>query len=225
MTVLELKNITKSFPDAGKDLVILKDLSFVFPETGLVGIMGRSGIGKSTLLYLLGGLDLPTGGSVIIDEINISTLKTDELSAFRGQNIGFVFQFHHLLPEFSAAENVALPLIIQGINEDCALKSANELLDKVGLSHRSLHRPGQLSGGEQQRVAIARALVSRPKLILADEPTGSLDPTTGSEIAHLLTEICHESNCLAIVVTHNRDLAENMDVVIEMSEGGGLKAL
>jgi len=225
MTTLELKNLSKIFPDAGKDLTIIKDLSYVFPEKGLVGIMGRSGIGKSTLLYLLGGLDLPSGGSVFIDGTDVTSLKTDQLSDFRGKNIGFIFQFHHLLPEFSAIENVAMPLIIQGESEESSKMYAKELLDKVSLSHRDNHLPGQLSGGEQQRVAIARALVSRPKLILADEPTGSLDPTTGSQIASLLTDISKESSSLVIVVTHNRDLAENMDTVIEMSEGGILRQI
>ena len=201
---------------------MINDLTFAFPDRGSVAIIGRSGTGKSTLMHLLGALDSPTSGTVRYGDVLVSSLSSDERAAFRAHNIGFIFQFHHLLPEFNARENVALPLIMNGVSDSEAQQSATELLEKVGLSQRVTHLPSQLSGGEQQRVAIARALVARPKVILADEPTGNLDIVTASEIQQLLLNINREYQSTLINVTHNHELARRLDVVVEMLPGGAL---
>jgi lipoprotein-releasing system ATP-binding protein len=219
---VEISQLTKKYRDADRELTVINNLSFSFPERGCVAIIGRSGTGKSTLMHLIGALDVPTSGSVRYGDVVVSDLSSDERAAFRAHNVGFIFQFHHLLPEFNALENVALPLIINGETEVAAQKRAGELLDKVGLSHRATHLPSQLSGGEQQRVAIARALVARPKVILADEPTGNLDVVTASDIQQLLLSMCRENESTLIIVTHNHELARSMDVVVEMLPGGAL---
>lgn len=220
---IELRNLTKSYRDADRELTVISNLSYTFPEQGTVAIVGRSGSGKSTLLHLLGGLDAPTSGAVYVDGSNFSALSVDARAAVRATRIGFVFQFHHLLPEFSAVENVAMPLIIAGREERDALVAAQDLLASVGLGDRGHHRPGQLSGGEQQRVAIARALVVRPQLVLADEPTGNLDVETAADVQKLLMDAGKESGRLVVIVTHNLELAASMDCVLEMAPGGQLQ--
>ena len=173
-------------------------------------------------MHLLGALDSPTTGCVKYGGVNISTMSSDERASFRAKNIGFIFQFHHLLPEFSALENVALPLVMAGIPDGEAEERADALLTKVGLATRVSHLPSQLSGGEQQRVAIARALVARPAVVLADEPTGNLDIATASEVQRLLLEINREQGSTLIIVTHNHELARSLDMVVEMQPGGSL---
>ena len=219
---IEISNLTKRYRDADRDLTVIDNLSFSFPERGSLAIIGRSGTGKSTLMHLLGALDSPSSGCVRYGDTNISSLRSDERAAFRAKNIGFIFQFHHLLPEFNALENVALPLIMSGVSDNEAQAKAGALLDKVGLASRKNHLPSQLSGGEQQRVAIARALVARPAVVLADEPTGNLDVATASEIQRLLLEINREQGSTLIIVTHNHELARSLDMVVEMHPGGAL---
>lgn len=220
---LELVELTKTYRRCSAELAVIERLSWRFPEEGSVAILGRSGIGKSTLLYLLGGLLMPTSGEVRYGDVDLARLNSDELAAFRGRELGFVFQFHHLLPEFNAWENVALPLIISGESETAARRQAVALLDRVGLVDRLDHRPAELSGGEQQRVALARALVAEPGVLLADEPTGNLDAGTATDVQSLLLEINREQHSLMLVVTHNRELAESMDVMLEMLPGGTLQ--
>jgi len=217
-----LETLNKSFQDASRTLAIIDSLSYEFPEGKKIAIVGKSGIGKSTLLHIMGGLDRPTSGHVYYDNLDIGKLKSDELSDFRGKHAGFVFQFHYLLPEFDALENVSMPLIIAGQGEAVAIDEAKDLLSQVGLSKRLNHRPSQLSGGEQQRVAIARALVSKPEVLLADEPTGNLDSETAREIQDLLFEVNERLGSTLIVATHNSELAASMDVRLEMKVGGAL---
>lgn len=219
---IRLENLTKSYQDADRELTVIRDLTFSFPEKGSVAIIGRSGIGKSTLMHLLGGLDVPTRGRVMYGDRAVSELSSDERAAFRASKVGFIFQFHHLLPEFSALENVAMPLTIAGVSDGEAFDVAAELLVRMGLKDRMEHRPSQLSGGEQQRVAIARALVARPRVVLADEPTGNLDVATAAEVQSIVLELNRELENTLIVVTHNQDLARSMDLVIEMLPGGEL---
>jgi lipoprotein-releasing system ATP-binding protein len=219
---IEVKNLTKRYRDADRELTVIEGLSYAFPDKGSVAIIGRSGTGKSTLMHLLGALDSPTSGTVSYDGKAISTLSSDERAAFRAKHIGFIFQFHHLLPEFNALENVALPLVMAGVGEAEANDRSHELLKRVGLAERVSHLPSQLSGGEQQRVAIARALVARPAVILADEPTGNLDITTASEVQKLLLTMNREQGSTLIIVTHNHELARSLDAVVEMHPGGAL---
>lgn len=218
-----LHNISRSYRSAEVELSVLDNLNYTFPETGSIAILGRSGVGKSTLLQMLAGLERPTSGEILIFGDNMSEMNDEELSRFRGKNIGFIFQFHNLLPEFNAVENVAMPLLIQGVASDKAYADATAILVKVGLEERLKHRPSELSGGEQQRVAIARALVSRPGIILADEPTGNLDYDTAAAVQRLLLDLNSERESLLLVVTHNRELAQAMDIVVEMKPGGALE--
>jgi len=218
-----LDKLTKSYQDASKTLTIIDCLTYEFPEGEKIAIVGKSGIGKSTLLHILGGLDKPTSGSVYFNDLDISAMKSDELSRFRGAHAGFIFQFHHLLPEFDALENVSMPLIIGGQGETSAREKAVDVLVQVGLEKRMNHRPSALSGGEQQRVAIARALVTEPDVLLADEPTGNLDSETAKEIQNLLFEVNEKLGNTLIVATHNAELAESMDLKLEMQVGGLLR--
>lgn len=222
-TPLSLKELTKSYQDADRTLTVIGGLTYTFPEKGSVGIIGRSGIGKSTLLHLLGGLDRPTSGSVMYGETQLSSLSSDERAAFRAKNVGFIFQFHNLLPEFSALENVAMPLLMVGEPESNAQERARELLARMNLDSRREHLPSQLSGGEQQRVAIARALVTNPAVVLADEPTGNLDVTTAGEVQELLLKMNEELGNVLIIVTHNQELAKCLGTVVEMLPGGTLE--
>lgn len=219
---ISIQSVSKSYVDGDHTVTVLDDISYSFPAGRSVAIVGRSGIGKSTLLHILGGLDLPSRGNVFFGEQNISTFTPDALAQFRGKHVGFVFQFHHLLPEFSALENVAFPLLIAGMSDREALEKGRALLERFQLSSRADHRPGELSGGEQQRVAIARALISEPAVILADEPTGNLDARTADDVSELLRTSCSELGTTLIIVTHSNELASSMDVMLEMHPGGTL---
>ena len=219
---VELRNLTKRYRDADRELTVISGLTFSFPERGTVAIIGRSGIGKSTLMHLIGALDTPSEGSVLFGGRDVSVMGPDERAEFRARNVGFIFQFHHLLPEFSAEENVAMPLIMSNMHEAEARAEAAALLSRMGLSNRADHLPSQLSGGEQQRVAIARALITKPRVVLADEPTGNLDVRTAAEVQKLLLEMNRELDNTLIVVTHNEELAQSMDMVVEMTPGGAL---
>ncbi len=222
---IELKSLLKEYKDADSKLVVIENLSVVFEEKSSIAILGKSGIGKSTLLHILGTLDKPTSGELLYDGKDIMPLSDKELSKFRLENIGFIFQFHNLLPEFTALENIAMPLLIANKPEDEAYKKAKELLKMVGLDTRMNHTPSKLSGGEQQRVAIARALINNPSIILGDEPTGSLDVNTSRYIWDMILEINKEMKNTFILVTHNRDLAFQLNYVYEMIGGGYLNNL
>jgi len=207
---VRVKNLNKSYRDADRELTVIQNVSFAFPPKGSVAIIGRSGIGKSTLMHLLGALDTPSSGEILYDDVVVSALGSDERAAFRARNVGFIFQFHHLLPEFSAIENVSMPLTIAGVSDQEARDMAAALLDRMGLKHRYGHLPSQLSGGAQQRVAIARAL---------DEPTGNLDAQNAEKIGQLLMEVPKEQNTILIVVTHSLELARSMSKCTELRHG------
>ena len=215
--LLQAQGLTKTYRLAETEIPILDDLSLTVRAGEMVAIVGASGAGKSTLLHLLGGLDRPTAGSVQIDGFDITKTTELDLSSFRNRQIGFVFQFHHLLPEFTALENVMMPLLIGGLGRREARLRAGKLIARVGLVGRADHRPGALSG-EQQRVALARALVAAPCLLLADEPTGNLDQRTGADILQLLLELRREERLTAILVTHNEDLAAACDRVLLLED-------
>jgi lipoprotein-releasing system ATP-binding protein len=213
------QDVRKSFARDGERVEVLKGVSLAVAAGELVSIAGPSGVGKSTLLHLLGGLERPTGGKISYGETNLAELTDLALARFRNRHAGFVFQFHHLLPEFSAVENVMLPLLIRRATQAVARERAAALLGRVGLSERLRHRPGELSGGEQQRVAIARALVGEPAVLLADEPTGNLDSKTGEEVFELLRELNQETRLTCILITHNEELARRTDRVLRMLDG------
>jgi lipoprotein-releasing system ATP-binding protein len=217
--LVELINVSRHFPMEGGPLRILDDITLSVHRGEMVGIVGASGAGKSTLMQIVGALDRPTGGTVRFDGKEVFTRSSKELAKFRTTKIGFIFQAHMLLPEFSAMENVALAAMINGHARTDAFSRASRMLDQVGLSRRVDHRPGKLSGGEQQRVAIARALINKPELILADEPTGNLDTGTGEEVFELLVELNKNRNETFLVVTHNLALAAKMDRVISIKDG------
>ncbi len=209
------KNIHKSY----HDLHVLKGVDLEIIKGEIVSIVGKSGAGKSTLLHILGTLDQADKGEVIINETKVKVLKSNELALFRNENIGFVFQFHHLLPEFTALENVIIPGLIQKQTEDTVKKRAVELLDYLGLSERLTHKPGQLSGGEQQRVAVARALMNNPSVVFADEPSGNLDSTSSTELHELLFKLRDDFQQTFVIVTHNKELAKMSDRILEMQDG------
>lgn len=213
--ILYANNIHKSY---GK-LAVLKGVDIEIEKGEFITIIGKSGAGKSTLLHILGTLDNADQGSINIMGTDISKLSGNKLSLFRNKNIGFVFQFHHLLPEFTALENVSIPALIGGDSDTLAQKKAKELLDYLGLSDRLKHKPNELSGGEQQRVAIARALINNPALIMADEPTGNLDSATSSDIHALIASLRKEFQITFIIVTHNEELASLSDRSIHMLDG------
>ncbi len=221
--LLRAVNLTKIYSGRAEEVVVFRDLNFEIARGEMVAIVGESGAGKSTLLHLLGGLDRPTSGSVKVDEFDIAKNAELDLARFRNRRIGFVFQFHHLLPEFSATENVMMPLLINGVTRRDAAARARVLLERVGLASRTDHRPGELSGGEQQRVALARALVCSPSLLLADEPTGNLDERTGDGVHALVRQLQREERLTAVIATHNRKLAGLCDRVTRL-ENGTLKA-
>ena len=219
MALLEVRGIVKNFDRDEVKVEVLKGIDLSVEKGEFVCIMGASGSGKTTLLLLLGGLDQATRGSVVIDEIDLTTLKESKLALFRRENIGFVFQQFNLIPVLTAEENVALPLLIGRIGDKPAKKRAKELLKLVGLDDRSDHRPSQLSGGQQQRVAIARALSTEPSILLADEPTGALDFKTSQEIIRQLRKACDELGQTSIVVTHDPFVAAHADRVIVLVDG------
>ena len=216
---IRVEEVTKSFPRDGDRVEVLKGVSLRIIPGELVAVVGPSGVGKSTLLHLLGALERPTSGEIWYDETALSALGDAGVADFRNRQVGFVFQFHHLLPEFTALENVMLPLLIRRSPTVQARKYAQVLLKQVGLGERLWHRPGELSGGEQQRVALARALVGEPAVLLADEPTGNLDSKTGEEVFELLRRINRERLLTCVIVTHNEALASRTDRVLRMLDG------
>jgi lipoprotein-releasing system ATP-binding protein len=217
-----ISKLGKSYLHGGIALPILWDIDLTLHPGTMVAVVGASGVGKSTFLQLLGTLDLPTSGSIKFDGEELTTMSPSRLAEFRNRRIGFVFQFHHLLPDFTAIENVMMPALIQRIPAERARKMARDILGRVGLLHRLTHRPGELSGGEQQRVALARAMVLEPSLLLADEPTGNLDRSTGEAIHQLFLELNRERGSTLLVVTHNPDLAALMPNRLRMVDGGRL---
>jgi lipoprotein-releasing system ATP-binding protein len=221
MAFLEARGIVKTYTVGHNQLAVLRDLELSVEAGQMVAIMGASGVGKSTLLHVLGGLDRASQGSVRIAETDLTPLSDGEIVAFRNRHVGFVFQFHHLLPEFTALENVEMPMRIARMSMREAKPRATELLERVGLKERLAHRPGMLSGGEQQRVAVARALVMRPAVLLADEPTGDLDEQTSESLHALLREMHAAYGLTSIMATHNPRLAAACDRVYRL-EGGRL---
>ncbi|MGE3955330.1 MAG: ABC transporter ATP-binding protein [Vicinamibacterales bacterium] len=219
--LIAARGIVKSYVDAGKVLTVLRDLDVEVASGEMVAIVGASGAGKSTLLHVLGGLDRAEQGSVTVNGADLMALPDAELVAFRNRHVGFVFQFHHLLPEFSALENVMMPMRIARVGRTEAAARATELLARVGLGERLAHRPGMLSGGEQQRVAVARALVMQPTVLLADEPTGDLDEQTAESLHELLRDMHRGYGLTSVIATHNPRLAAACDRVLRL-EGGRL---
>jgi lipoprotein-releasing system ATP-binding protein len=218
-TFIRAEKIAKTYESGKNRVTVFDELNLQIVAGEMVAIVGPSGAGKSTLLHLLGGLDRPTKGAVKIGEFDISKLAELDLARFRNQEIGFIFQFHYLLPEFSALENVMMPLLVARVSANQAQSRAAELLERVGLTSRVTHRPGELSGGEQARVALARALVNRPRLLLADEPTGDLDSKTSESIHNLLKEITQSQKLTSVIVTHNEKLAAICDRVLHLEDG------
>lgn len=216
---IQVQQLYKSFGNGTKRVEVLKGIDLSFARGEMAAIVGASGAGKTTFLHILGTLDRPTSGKVLYGGKDIFTLNERDLARFRNQEIGFVFQFHHLLPEFSAVENTMMPCLIQGMSRKEAAQRAEAILTLVGLKERLSHKPGELSGGEQQRVAVARAMVLEPKILLADEPTGNLDSKTGASVFALLQELNHLKNVTLIMVTHNPSLAAQMPRQILLTDG------
>lgn len=217
--ILITSNLFKSYTTAGGALEVLKGIDLTIYVGEIVAIIGASGVGKSTLLHILGALDRPTSGEIQIDSAPVSTLDDRALAQFRNRTVGFVFQFHHLLPEFNALENVMMPALIAGRNGRDTTNRARQLLADVGLAARASHRPGELSGGEQQRVAVARALMNEPRVVLADEPSGNLDRQSSESLHQLLWDLSRRDARAFIIVTHNSELAQKADRVIELFDG------
>ena len=222
-TLIQVQHLTKSFGNGDKRVDVLKGIDLHISRGERAAIVGASGVGKTTLLHILGTLDRPTSGKVFYEGKDIFTLHEKELALFRNRRIGFVFQFHHLLPEFTALENTMMPCLIQGMTKQEASLKAEEILTLVGLKERLLHKPGELSGGEQQRVAVARALVLEPRVLLADEPTGNLDTKTGESVFQLLLEVNRTKGVPLIIVTHNLTLAGLLPRQIRMVDGKALE--
>src|SRR5688572_2372688 len=219
MSFVSVKSLNKSYVVGSQRIHVLRDLALEVVEGEMLAIVGASGVGKSTLLHLLGGLDRSDSGAVHIANTDLSAMTDSALVEFRNRNVGFVFQFHHLLPEFDAAENVEMPMRIARLPRGEVRRRAAELLARVGLGERLAHRPGMLSGGEQQRVAVARALVMKPALLLADEPTGDLDESTAESLHQLLRDMHAEHNLTSIIATHNPRLAAACDRVLRLERG------
>jgi len=219
MSFVTAKGLNKSFVVCSQRIHVLRDLDLEVAAGEMLAIVGASGVGKSTLLHLLGGLDRSDSGAIHVADAELTAIPDASLIEFRNRNVGFVFQFHHLLPEFDAAENVEMPMRIARMPRDEARRRAAELLTRVGLGERLVHRPGMLSGGEQQRVAVARALVMKPALLLADEPTGDLDENTGDALHQLLREMHAEHGLTSIIATHNPRLAAACDRVLRLEQG------
>ncbi|MFO8054737.1 MAG: ABC transporter ATP-binding protein [Bacteroidales bacterium] len=213
--MIQAKNINKAYDD----LQVLKDINLKIAEQEIVSIVGPSGAGKSTLLHILGTLDRADSGNILFDNREIEKLTETKMAEFRNKSIGFVFQFHHLLPEFSAIENICLPAFISGINQKKAFSRAEKLLKMMGLENRKTHKPNQLSGGEQQRVAVARALINDPKVVLADEPSGNLDSDNSEELHNMFFNLRKELGHSFVIVTHNNTLADMADRKLQMKDG------
>jgi len=217
--LIRAERLSKRYGEGEQVIRVLENLDLEIHRTERVAIVGESGVGKSTLLHILGTLDRPTEGKVLLDGQDLFALPDPEMAALRNREIGFIFQFHHLLPDFTAVENVMMPGLIAGLGWVEARARAEEMLHKVGLGERLTHRPGELSGGEQQRVAVARALLLGPRLVLADEPTGNLDPVTGEGVLRLLLALNHEMGITMVIVTHSEKLAAVMDRTLRLSGG------
>ena len=217
--MIDVVDLYKSFPMGGRELVVLNNINLHIKRGELIAIMGASGAGKSTLLQILGTLDRPTKGTVSFDGQNLFTLTEQEQAEFSNKRVGFVFQFHHLLPEFSALENACLPAMIQKRDMADIVGEATKLLGEVGLADRLHHKPGELSGGEQQRVSVARALMQQPDLVLADEPTGNLDSHTGDALFTLLRQLNRSRGTTFVIVTHNDKLSSQADRIVSMQDG------
>jgi lipoprotein-releasing system ATP-binding protein len=220
--LIQVQKLFKSYGNGTKRVEVLKGVDLTFSQGEKAAIVGASGVGKTTLLHILGALDRPTSGKILYEGKDIYTQNAKSLALFRNREIGFVFQFHHLLPEFNALENTMMPCLIQGIPKEESVSRAEAILTLVGLKERLSHKPGELSGGEQQRVAVARALVLEPKVLLADEPTGNLDTKTGESVFDLLQELNQIRGVTLIVVTHNLRLAEKLSRQIQLIDGKAL---
>jgi lipoprotein-releasing system ATP-binding protein len=217
--LLEAKQVTREYQESNVITNVLRGVNFSVCENEMIAIIGSSGSGKSTLLHILGTLDNPTSGQVLFRGNDLFKLSANRLSVFRNTNLGFVYQFHHLLTDFTALENVCIPQLIGGASRSVAVSKATALLERVGLGHRLNHKPSELSGGERQRVAIARAIVNRPALILADEPTGNLDHSSAVDIFDLLSDLRKETGCSLVVVTHDRELTRKFERQVIMRDG------
>ena len=217
--VLECRNVVRRFNEGASTLEVLGGVNLVVQPAERLAIIGSSGSGKTTLLQIMGGLDEPDEGQVLINGESLNGINEAAKGDLRNRHIGFVYQFHHLLPEFSAAENVAMPLLIRREPKAAALQQARDLLGRVGLGERLAHKPGELSGGERQRAAVARALITRPQLVLADEPTGNLDTGNGEHVLQLMLELNQELQTSLVIVTHDHSIAARMDRVLELRGG------
>ncbi|MEM8499060.1 MAG: ATP-binding cassette domain-containing protein [Pseudomonadota bacterium] len=218
-SILQCRKLNKAYPQVGEDLHVLKDINFALRKGERIAIVGASGSGKTTLLNMLGGLDLPSSGQVLVNNTDITSLSENARGAMRNEFLGFVYQFHHLLGEFTALENVSMPLLMRKTSLKMVRIAAEELLDAVGLKERMAHKPAELSGGERQRVAIARALVTKPACVLMDEPTGNLDENTGQRIQALMRNLNEVSQSSFVTVTHDHNLAKTMDRVLTLVDG------
>ena len=217
--ILNSSNVRKSYHDGTSEVNVLRGVNLTISKSDRIAIIGPSGSGKSTLLHLFGGLDTPSSGELLINNQNWQALNEKKRCQLRNQKLGFIYQFHHLLPEFTALENVAMPLLLAGIDTVHAQQQAMDMLEQVGLKARVKHKPSQLSGGERQRVAIARALVHKPQCVLADEPTGNLDQSTATKVFDIMLELNKQMNTALVIVTHDLQIAQRMDRVLMLQEG------